>query len=496
MNQKNFMKWHFDNTYGRLPENLFSRVNPVAVSKPEIVIFNQALAENLGLDFSELSDKDRTEIFAGNVLMGGSEPIAQAYAGHQYGHFTMLGDGRAILLGEHITPDNRRVDIQLKGSGRTPYSRQGDGRAALGPMLREYIISEAMYALGIPTTRSLAVVTTGENVQRERVLPGAILTRVADSHIRVGTFEYVAAQNDLNTLKILVNYTIQRHYPHLKNAENPALSLFNAVMERQITLMIHWMRVGFVHGVMNTDNMAISGETIDYGPCAFMDAYHPNTVFSSIDSHGRYALGNQPKIAQWNLTRFAETLLPLLHDTPEKAIQIAIDALNRFDILYQEAFLDMMRKKLGLVNIQNTDENLINDLLLWMQENKADYTNTFLALMTKEFPKDNLFQDETFKAWYQRWEKVCLINDNFHGRPHDHELSFDLMQKNNPAVIPRNHKVEECIKAAQMDGDFSLLNQLLDVLLKPYENQTPELCDYQSAAALDKACSYRTFCGT
>lgn len=461
--------WNFNNSYARLPEIMFSRLNPVPVCAPKLILLNKNLAKNLELNFSDLTEKELAALFSGNSLPKGADPIAQAYAAHQYGHFTVLGDGRAILLGEH-----NRFDIQLKGSGQTPYSRQGDGRAALSPMLREVIISEAMFALGIPTTRSLAVVATGENVYRGENLPGAILTRVAVSHIRIGTFEYIAMLNDIELLKTMVNYSIDRHYPHLKEVENPALELLKAVMEKQIILIIHWMRVGFVHGVMNTDNMTISGETIDYGPCAFMDAYDPATVFSSIDRHGRYAFGNQAKIAEWNLSRFAETLIPLLHESQEKAIEIVKEVLGNFSALYQKNYLSMMRNKLGLLGEEHEDEVLINDLLFWMQETKADFTNTFYSLMTGNFSRD--------ESWNQRWQARLSAG------------SYELMRANNPAVIPRNHKVEEALKAASIDNDLTLFNRLLEILSKPYENNYQDLADYQSPAEL--GCGYQTFCGT
>ncbi|MBP9727071.1 MAG: YdiU family protein [Gammaproteobacteria bacterium] len=478
------ISWNFDNTYSCLPEIMFSRLAPGLVHSPKIIVLNNRLVDNLGLKFFDSSEKEMAALFSGNILPVGAAPIAQAYAGHQYGHLTMLGDGRAIVLGEHIRPDHQRVDIQLKGSGRTPYSRQGDGRAALSPMLREYVISEAMYALGIPTTRSLAVVATGEDVFRNTSQPGAILTRVASSHIRVGTFEYIATLGNAEILKKMVNYTIDRHYPYLKEVKNPALELLKAVIEKQIILITHWMRVGFIHGVMNTDNMTISGETIDYGPCAFMDAYDPKTVFSSIDRYGRYAFGNQPEIAQWNLTRFAEALLPLLHESQETAIQIAEDVLGDFSGTYQKHWLAMMRNKLGLFKQENEDDMLINDLLFWMQENKADYTNTFRALTSKNFPN----QDEKFKLWHQRWQvrlsrNACAL-----------ESSVELMRANNPAVIPRNHKVEEALKAASEQGDLTLLNRLLEVLSTPYEDFRSDDMSYQTP--LEAGCVYKTFCGT
>lgn len=483
--------WHFDNSYAQLPEIMFSRLNPVPVQAPKIVLLNNVLAQNLGLDFTHLSEYEKAALFSGNNLPSGAEPIAQAYAGHQYGNFVILGDGRAIVLGEHLTPNNERVDIQLKGSGQTPYSRRGDGRAALGPMLREYIISEAMHALGIPTTRSLAVVATGEAILRETSLPGAILTRVAVSHIRVGTFEYAAAQGYSEILKTMVNYAIHRHYPHLKDADNPALELLKAVMDTQITLITHWMRVGFIHGVMNTDNMTISGETIDYGPCAFMDTYDPQTVFSSIDAHGRYAFGNQPRIALWNLTRLAEVLLPLLHDVQAKAIAIAEETLGCFSVQYQQHWLAMMRKKLGLFEEEASDEILIDDLLLWMHENHADYTNTFRTLMMSmnELPSDSLFHVKQFQAWYQRWQTRRSRNIE------SLASSLTLMRANNPIIIPRNNKVEEALKAASVEKNLTPLHDLLNVLSKPYADEHSDLSAYQMPAESGQ-CAYKTFCGT
>lgn len=472
--------WRFNNSYTHLPSSLFSRLNPVPVASPHIILLNDRLAHQLGLDFSELSEHDLAALCSGNVLPEGAVPIAQAYAGHQYGHFTILGDGRAILLGEHLAPDGQRVDIQLKGSGRTPYSRQGDGRAALGPMLREYLISEAMHALGISTTRSLAVVATGEAIFRGTELPGAILTRVAASHMRVGTFEYAAMQNDIELLKAITKYTINRHYPHLSHSENPALELLKAVMEKQIILITDWMRVGFVHGVMNTDNMTISGETIDYGPCAFIDAYDSKAVFSSIDRYGRYAFGNQANIAEWNLSRFAEALLPLFDADQATAIKMAEEVLGSFSALYQKQYLSMMRNKLGLLGEENEDNILINDLLVWMQEKKADYTNTFYSLVRGNFLNND--------SWHQRWQNRLARNQQ------SREVSLAVMRANNPAVIPRNHKVEEVLKAASEEGNLIPLNRFLEVLSKPYDDEHPDLAEYQTPSK--SKCTYQTFCGT
>ena len=479
--------WRFDNTYARLPEIMLSRIAPLPVKDPKLVIFNHNLSKELGLDFSVIEDNLLPSMFAGSLLPQESECIAQAYAGHQFGYFTMLGDGRAIVIGEHLSKNNKRFDIQFKGSGKTPYSRNGDGRAALGPMLREYIISEAMHGLGISTTRSLAVVTTGENVIRETPLPGAILTRVAASHIRVGTFQYVTMQDDIKTLKTLFNYTINRHYPELKDTSNQALSLLKIVMEKQIKLVTDWMRVGFIHGVMNTDNMTVSGETIDYGPCAFMDNYNPETVFSSIDHHGRYAYFNQPGITKWNLARFAETLLPLINNDKDKAIDIASKTINSFGILYKKHWLEMMRKKLGLLGEDTKDENLIIDLLSWMHQNKADYTNTFCFLMNENIQENKIYNNQGFISWKQQWQERLKLHDN------SPEKSLKLMSSVNPLVIARNHKVEEVLKEAN-NGNLNPFNDFLKVLEKPYKKQT-KTNNYQLPAPSSEK-KYQTFCGT
>ena len=479
--------FNFDNTYIHLPKAFYTELSPVPVRKPEMVIFNAPLSTDMGLDFSGISTDVKAALFSGNIMPEGSEPLAQAYAGHQFGHFTMLGDGRAIVWGEHITPSGQRLDIQFKGSGPTPYSRGADGRAVLGPMLREYIISEAMHALNIPTTRSLAVVTNGEKVYRETGLPGAILTRIASSHIRVGTFEYAALQQDKGIIQTLVNYTIDRHYPWIKEEHNKTLSLLKAVIEKQADLITHWMRVGFIHGVMNTDNMTLSGETIDYGPCAFMDAYDPRTVFSSIDHMGRYAYANQPDIAQWNLARLAETMLPLLDDEIEKAADTTEEAVNGFGALYKDKWLSMMRAKLGLFGARAEDESLITDLLDWMQRAGADYTNTFRHLTEEKPPQGKPYNDKTFKEWYTRWQAQLAKNT----KPLKSSLS--LMRANNPAVIPRNHKVEQVLDAAT-NGDLKPLKDLLTALQEPYKNRS-DLKPYQSPPKQDERV-YQTFCGT
>lgn len=482
------MGWNFDNSYARLPEHFYTRVAPLQARKPRVVMINHALANELGLTLDNYPEKALAQLFSGNRLPKESEPLAQAYAGHQFGHFTVLGDGRAHLIGEHVTPEGKRIDIQLKGSGRTPYGRRGDGRAALGPMLREYIISEAMHALGVPSTRSLAVVTTGEPVYRETILQGAVLTRIASSHLRIGTFEYLAAQNDVEGLQRLADYTIGRHYPEIKASDQPYLDLIKAVMERQIALIVNWLRIGFIHGVMNTDNMTLSGETIDYGPCAFMDTYDPQTVFSSIDQMRRYAYANQPHIAQWNLARFAETLLPLLHKDTKQATGLAEDTIQSFNAPFQNAWLAMMRRKLGLTREEKEDAQLIGDLLQWMQYHHCDYTNTFYNLISENMPDGEHYRSEEFCGWWQRWQKRLQQNSE------PLQSSFRLMRANNPAVIPRNHKVEEALSSAEEHSDPDKLQTLLQVLLEPYsaKQALPEFC----LPPKPEERVYQTFCGT
>lgn len=479
--------WNFDNSFTHLPKSFFSNLNPTPVCSPKIVAFNESLAAVLGLDAGLLQGGHGAAVFAGNKLPSGAEPIALAYAGHQFGHFTMLGDGRAILLGEQLTPSGERFDIQLKGSGRTPYSRGGDGRAALGPMLREYIISEAMHALGIATTRSLAVVTTGEPVFRQDEQPGAILTRVASSHLRIGTFEYVSKWGTAEELRILADYALHRHFEGFKAIGNKYIFLLKQVVMRQAELIAKWQLVGFIHGVMNTDNMAISGETIDYGPCAFMDTYDPATVFSSIDIHGRYAYGNQPGIAGWNLERFAVTLLPLLHDDNEQAVKIAREAISDFVVLYENNWLEGMRAKLGLTHRERNDKTLVDALLDMMHKYGADYTNTFRALSLEQ-PEDTvLFGKEEFAVWYEQWQARL-------GSQQEKTGAYRLMRNSNPAVIPRNHRVEAALEAAVKLGDYSVAEKLLDVLTSPYE-YSPEQDEY-SKLPEPTSCHYRTFCGT
>lgn len=480
--------WRFDNSFCQLPNSFYARLLPLPVPEPHLAVLNKQLCTDLGLNADALQLDEGIAQLAGNRIPEGADPIALAYSGHQFGSFTRLGDGRAILLGEQLTPDDHRYDIQLKGSGRTPFSRGGDGRAALGPMLREYIISEAMHFLAIPTTRSLAVVTSGEPVFRETRLRGAILTRVAASHIRVGTFEQLASCGDRDGLEILVDYTIRRHFPELVDADNRALALLKAVMERQAELVAQWSRVGFIHGVMNTDNMAISGETIDYGPCAFMDAYEPAIVFSSIDRQGRYSFCNQPSIAQWNLARFAETLLPLLNTDEKRAIDIATEAIAAFPALFQHRYMGSMRAKLGLFNEEEGDAPLLSDFLDCLQRLGADYTNSFRILVA-EAPTDSpLFRDEGFIAWHRRWlERLALQSRS----PEETRL---LMMTSSPGVIPRNHRVEEALEAAVERDDYSVLEDLLGVLSHPYDDP-PEQGGYH-LPPVPGTLPYRTFCGT
>ena len=483
---KNTMNWNFDNSYSRLSNVFKEHIEPVAVKNPELVLINQDLADQLNLDFTKIDKNQLSALFTGNALPEGSNTIAQAYAGHQFGHFTMLGDGRAVLIGEHLTNNNKRYDVQFKGSGKTAFSRNGDGRAALGPMLREYIISEAMHNLNIPSTRSLAVAKTGEKIMRETPLQGAILTRVASSHIRVGTFQYIAARDKKDELEIIFNYVINRHYPELINSKNKALDLLEILIDKQIDLVVNWMRVGFIHGVMNTDNMTISGETIDYGPCAFMDTYDPKTVFSSIDKMGRYAYCNQPAITKWNLSRFAECLIPLIHKNEKEAIKIATELIDKFGEKYEEKWLGMMRKKLGLSDVENEDKFLIVDLLTWMHQKKLDYTNTFCYLMNIKIDKNKNFEDLGFQNWKKRWQDRLQINKNIP------EKNMELMRSVNPLVIPRNRKVEEALEMAEK-SDFNSVNQLIEVLKKPYSQQK-NILEYQLSSNFNE--NYQTFCGT
>ena len=482
---KNNINWNFDNTYSRLPDPFREKINPVKVKNPELVMLNKSLAEDLNLDFSGLDQAKLSALFSGNELPNDSRSIAQAYAGHQFGHFTMLGDGRAVLIGEHISKSNHRYDIQFKGSGKTAFSRNGDGRAALGPMLREYIISESMHFLNIPTTRSLAVAKTGEKVIRETQLEGAILTRVASSHIRVGTFQYIAARNKKGELETLFEYVIKRHYPEIESSKNQALDLLNVVLNKQIELVVNWMRVGFIHGVMNTDNMSIAGETIDYGPCAFMNIYDPKTVFSSIDKLGRYAYCNQPIITKWNLSRFAECLIPLIDGDQDKAIKLATEVIDTFEKKYEEKWLGMMRNKIGLADEDEKDKFLILDLLTWMHQNKVDYTNTFCHLMSFQTQNEIVYENNEFSDWKKRWQERLSQNSSS-------EKYINLMRSFNPIVIPRNHIVEDALKKANQ-GNFEPINNFLKILSSPYTDQK-HITEYQIPSQSDE--NYQTFCGT
>jgi uncharacterized protein YdiU (UPF0061 family) len=482
------LNWDFDNSYCQLPSFFFARQSPVPVRDPKLVLFNHSLSEELGLSFSQTSEQLVALELSGNQIPLGAEPIAQAYAGHQFGHFAILGDGRAILLGEHLSPEGKRFDVQLKGAGQTPFSRRGDGRAALAPMLREYIISEAMHALGIPTTRSLAVVTTGQPVYRETSLPGAVLTRIAASHIRVGTFEYTNAQGDQNLLQALADYTWARHYPDCANAQNPYLCFLETVMDRQASLIARWQLVGFIHGVMNTDNMSIAGETIDYGPCAFMDTYHADTVFSSIDQQGRYAYGNQPLMAQWNLARFTEALLPLLNPDETEALALGRAAVHHFPERFQRYWLSGMRAKLGLFTEEPSDKALIETLLSWMQNTAQDFTHTFRSLGSESLANQPFFQDAAFTDWHSAWQA------RLSRQPQTPEEVLAHMNAHNPAIIPRNYHVEEALRSASEENDLTRLHQLLAALKQPY-TERPEFKAYQMPPPPSPE-AYRTFCGT
>jgi uncharacterized protein YdiU (UPF0061 family) len=480
--------------YARLPEHFFARLDPTPVPKPRLIQINHALAKDLGLNLGGVDDDELAALFTGNVLLPGSEPVATAYAGHQFGYFVpQLGDGRAILLGEVRDRAGACRELQLKGSGRTPYSRNGDGRAALGPVLREYLVSEAMHALRIPTTRALAAATSGERIYRDGFVPGAVFTRVAASHIRVGTFQYFAARGDIEATKRLADYVIDRHYADTKQAERPYVALLQAVIARQAALIASWMHIGFIHGVMNTDNMALSGETIDFGPCAFMDAYDPNTVFSSIDESGRYAYANQPRAAHWNLARFAETLLPILDPSPERAVELANDAISEFAANFEQHWLAGMLRKLGVVNSEDGDRDLLQALLDRMQCNQADFTLTFRGLCDEVQSNDSklrpLFADPSAcDEWLARW-KSRLSHD-----PCDPSVRAAAMRQVNPAFIPRNHRIEQAIAAAIEREDFSLFAELLTVLSRPYEEQTALAAYAKPPLPVERV--FRTFCGT
>ena len=484
----------FDNSYAGLPDRFYARIAPTPVAAPRLIALNRALAADLNLDADWLASPDGLDMVSGRQLPAGADPIAKAYAGHQFGNFVpQLGDGRAVLLGEVVGRDGARRDLQLKGAGPTPFSRRGDGRAALGPVLREYIVSEAMAALGIPTTRALAAVLTGEKVQRETMLPGGVLTRVASSHIRIGTFQYFAAQGDGEGVKQLADHVIARHYPDLATVDRPYLALLDAVIARQASLVARWLNIGFIHGVMNTDNMSICGETIDYGPCAFMDAYDPATVFSAIDEGGRYAFGNQPRIALWNLTRFAECLLPLLDETEEKAIEAAQAALGRFAAQFDTAFHDGTRAKLGLTSARDDDSALIGSLLKTMADGHADFTLSFRALCDAADGDASalrtLFSEPSgIDAWLMTWRERLAAD------PLPANERRDRMRAANPAFIPRNHRIEAVIQAAIRRDDFGPFDELMTVLTRPFDDQ-PDFAVYALPPAPDERV-LQTFCGT
>lgn len=481
--------WNFDHTYIKLPDVLYAKATPARFSSPAIYLLNEALAAHLGLDFSFYSQQQLGQIFTGQVLPRDAAPVALAYAGHQFGGFTFLGDGRALLLGEHLTSSGERVDIQFKGSGPTPFSRRGDGLAALGPMIREYLISEAMHHLGIPSTRSLAVAVTGEPVYRDKPLRGAVLTRVAASHLRVGTFQLLAAKKDHITLKALADYAIARHYPDLINSQDKYIQFIYAVAERQAKLIAMWQGVGFVHGVMNTDNMSIAGETIDYGPCAFLDVYHSEAVFSSIDHQGRYAYVNQPVIAQWNLVRLTESLIPLINEDSQKAFSLAQDLVSKFPAMFDEQWIKQMSLKIGLAKTKAEDVKLIRDLLDTMQHLNLDFTNTFRLLSDENLPTESLRQDPIFQDWMRRWQK--RLNEDGESP----QSVRTIMNRVNPYIIPRNHLVEEALLSAEICDNLEPLNEILAALSKPFE-ENPLHSKFRETPPVDFQRSYRTFCGT
>lgn len=477
--------FNFDNSYRKLSEKFYAEVNPFPAPHPEFLLLNKELMKELSL---ETEENELLQILSGNKMANGSEPIAQAYAGHQFGHFTMLGDGRAILLGEHLTHSGKRVDIQLKGGGRTPFSRRGDGKAAVKPMLREYLMSEAIHHLNIPTSRSLAVIRTGEKVNRETVLEGAVLTRIMSSHIRVGTFEFARYYGGIDHAKELMNYTIDRHFPELRDVENPALALLEKVMDLQMDLIVNWIRVGFIHGVMNTDNTAVAGETFDYGPCAFLGKYIPETVFSSIDTQGRYSFVNQPNIIKWNLARFAEALISLIDSDEKKALEIATEKINEFDEKFTKKWHKMYAAKLGIEELKVGDDQLIDELLGLMEIHQKDYTNTFSFLRIPDiFDEDKFFLDEKFDAWISKWKQ--RIQNQTGGK----QAAFELMEKNNPVFIPRNYFMEKALEAAA-NGNLNSFNEFLEVLKNPYEFQPENQRFLYSPDSFDE--DYMTFCGT
>jgi uncharacterized protein YdiU (UPF0061 family) len=487
----------FNNRYAQLGGDFYVRTTPSSFAKPGLIVFNNEMSDELGLSDTHLNSPDNADIFAGNVIPDGAEPLAMAYSGHQFGQFNpQLGDGRAILLGQVTGLNNKLYDIHMKGTGQTAFSRNGDGRAALGPVLREYLVSEAMAKLGVPTTRALAAVTTGEDVAREQLLPGGVITRVASSVVRVGTFQYFMSRDDVDSITQLADYVIEHNYPHVKDSANPYIALLESVVDRQASLIAQWMQVGFIHGVMNTDNMSIAGETIDYGPCAFMDHYAHDQVYSSIDRRGRYAYNNQPSIGLWNLTRLAETLLPLMADNTEAAIEIAMEKLEAYIALYEGYWLDGMREKFGLISSQDNDKVLIDELLELMASNKADFTLTFYYL--SKLNVDSLEHDknvqslfnapEQFDHWAQKWrERLRMegIND---------ETRRARMQAVNPVYIPRNHQIEAAIRAAEDHDDFSVFHNLHAVMQKPYDRQAGK--DAYMLPPEPYEIVHQTFCGT
>ena len=475
--------WNLQSSYTQISDKLFSELKPDVVTNPSTVIVNNELAKKLGLNLKGISEEDLSNLFSGNSLPHGSKPFAQAYAGHQFGQFTILGDGRAHIVGEQVTPDGEIFDIQYKGSGRTPYSRGGDGKAALGPMLREYLISEAMYHLGIPTTRSLAVVETGEKVYREVPLKGSILTRVASSHIRIGTFQFLAAHKDYDGMQALLDFSIKRHFRNINFSKNVAIEFIQSVMQKQIKLIVDWMRVGFIHGVMNTDNSTISGETIDYGPCAFMDSYDAKTVFSSIDTQGRYSFANQPSIIHWNLVRLAECLLPLIDKNEKKSIEIAQNTLNDFSSLFKDEWLQMMRKKIGIEDQSDEDEELINNLVKWMQSKNPDFTNTFCNLMNYEHANDEVFEDNDFGTWKKNWQER-VKNKEY----------LKTMINTNPVLIPRNYLVEEALHEAETDDKLDKFIDLNKAISSPYQIKKVHIKYLVTPRKTN--IPYKTFCGT
>lgn len=480
-------------SYGLLPARFYTRVEPTPVAAPRLIALNSALAAELGLDLTGLDAAALAEIFTGNRLLSGSIPLATVYAGHQFGHFVpQLGDGRAIMLGEVRDRCGVRRDIQLKGAGRTPYSRGGDGRAAIGPVLREYLVSEAMHAMGIPTTRALAAAATGETVMRGEALPGAVLTRVAAGYVRVGTFQFFAANGDVGATKLLADHVIERHYPDVAGAADPYLQMLRSVVSAQADLVARWMLVGFVHGVMNTDNMSVAGETIDFGPCAFVDSYDPATVFSSIDQQGRYAYGNQPLAAQWNLARFAETLLPLLDNSANQAVELASEAVSLFSRDFDAHWLAGMRRKLGLFTEQSGDGALIRELLGLMQRGAADYTLTFRRLSDAQSSDTNFFRlfadPGVIRPWFDRWL------ERLSAEPQSAAARTAAMRLTNPAVIPRNHRIEEVIEAAVMGGDYLAFEALGAVLSRPYDPRPSDDTYERPPTAEERV--MQTFCGT